>query len=125
MQSGVYNIFKDDGHGLDVLQELENGDVLLHKVLAEHAFILRAIYPYINEMKYFNLSNPLPAIDRVHNMYEENDCPNHDSLKYTKGFIGVRVQNVANYKCIMEILDRNWMELEYRVQDYKPLWQKN
>ena len=116
VQFGVYNIFKDDGHGLDVLQELENGGVVLHKVLAKHAFILRAIYPYINEMKYFNVSNPLPSIGGVHNMYEENDFPNYESLKYTKGFIGVRVQNVANYKCIIKILDRNWMELEHRVQ---------
>ena len=71
VQFGVHNVFKDDGHGLDVLQELENGGVLLHKVLAKHAFILRAIYPYINEMKYFDVSNPLSAIGRVHSMYEE------------------------------------------------------
>ena len=40
VQFGVYNVFKDDGCGLDVLQELENVGVLLHKVLAKHVFIL-------------------------------------------------------------------------------------
>ena len=125
VQFGMYNVFKDDGHGLDVLEELENGGVKLHKVLPKHAFILRALYLYINEMKYWNNSNPLPAIDRVHRMYEENDSPNYQCLPYTKGFIGIRVQNVANYKSMIEILDRNWMEVEYRVQDYECRWRKD
>ena len=125
-QFGVYNVCKGDAHGLNMLQELnlENGGDVLHKVLTKHAFIPRAIYPYINEMKFFNISNPLPAIGGVYSMYDENDSPKYPCLKYTKCFKGVRVQNVANYKCIIEILDRNWMELEYRVQDYEPQWRK-
>ena len=69
VQFGIYNVFKDDGHGQDVLQELENGCEKLHKVLPKHAFILRALYPYINEMKYWNISNPLSAIGRVYRIY--------------------------------------------------------
>ena len=94
----------------------------MHKVLTKHAFILRAIYPYINEMKFFNISNPLPAIGGIYSMYEEIDCPNYP--ENTRKASQELVQNVDNYKCIIEILDRNWMELEYRVQDYEPQWQK-
>ena len=96
-----------------------------HNVLPKHALILRAIYQYINEMKYFNITNPLPAIGGVYNRTEENDFPDYPCLPYTKGFIGIRVQIVANYKSIIEILDRNWMEFKYRIQDYGPQWRKN
>ena len=43
-------------------------------------------------------------------------------MTYTKGFIGIRVSNVHNYKAIIDILDCNWSEFEYRVQNYAPNW---
>ena len=51
-QFQVYNVYKYDEHGLHLIQELENGGILLHKFLQRRAFILRALYGYCNEMKY-------------------------------------------------------------------------
>ena len=64
-------------------------------------------------MKYWVVSNPLPAVGGLYSMYNPDPNPNYPKLKYAKGFIGIRVSNVHNYK-----LERNWMELQYRVQDY-------
>ena len=62
-QFGIYNVFKDDGYGLDLIQDIgQNGGVLMHKFLLRHAFILRALYYYCNEMEYWDVSNPLPAV---------------------------------------------------------------
>ena len=125
-QFGVYNVFKDDGHGLDLIQDrsTQDGGVLMHKFLPRHAFILRAVYSYCNEMKYWVISNPLPAVGGVYSMYREDPNPNYPKLKYAKGFIGIRVSNVHNNKQIIDILERNWMEFQYRVQDYPPNWVK-
>ena len=97
-QFQVYNVYKDDGFGLDLIQELENGDALVHKFLWRHAYILRALYGYCNEMKYWVVSNPLPAVGRLYNMYNVDPNPSYPKLKYAKGFIGIRVSNVHNYK---------------------------
>ena len=122
-QFQVYNVYKDDAHGLDLIQELENGGILMHKFLQRHAFILRALYYYCNEMKYWVISNPLPAVGGgVYSMYKEDPNPNYAKLKYAKGFIGIRVCNAYNYKQIIDILERNWMEFQYRFQDYPPNW---
>ena len=121
-QFQVYNVYKDDGFGLDLIQELENGGVLMHKFLQKHAFILRALYGYCNEMKYWVVSNPLPAVGGLYSMYNPDPNPNYPKLKYAKGFIGIRVSNVHNYKHIIDILERNRMEFQYRVQDYPPNW---
>ena len=109
-------------HGLDLIQELENGGVLLHKFLQRHAFILRAFYGYCNEMKYWVVSNPLPAVGGLYSMYNVDPNPSYPKLKYAKGFIGIRVSNVHNYKQMIDILERNWMEFQYEVQDYPPNW---
>ena len=61
-QFGLYNVFKDDGCGLDLIQDGENGGVLMQTFLPRHAFILRALHCYCNEMKYWVVSNPLPAV---------------------------------------------------------------
>ena len=92
------------------------------QILAKHTIILRAIYGFVNEMKFWNISNPLPAVEGKYNVYAVNPNPNYPTLKYSKGFIGIRVANIHNYRAIIDILDRNWMIFEYRVQDYPPNW---
>ena len=116
-QFQVHNVYKDDGFGLDLIQELENGGALMHKFLWRHAYIIRALYGYCNEIKYWVVNNWLPAVGRLYNMYNVDPNPSYPKLKYAKGFIGIRISNVHNYKQIIDILDRNWMEFEYKVQD--------
>ena len=95
----------------------------LCKLLAKHELILRAVYSYVNEMKFWVISNPLPKTNAPKNrMYEHNENPKYECYKYTKGFIGVRLTNVANYRENIKILDRNWADFEYRVQNYPPNW---
>ena len=56
-------------------------------------------------------------------MYTVNPNPNYPCFKYTKGFIGISVSNVHNFKAIIDILNRNWIQgTEYRVQNYPPNW---
>ena len=69
-------------------------------------------------MKYWVISNPLPTVGGC--TYKEDPNPNYPKLKYAKGFIGIMVCNVHNNKQIIDILERNWMEFQYRVQDYPP-----
>ena len=57
-------------------------------------------------------------------MTEINPNPTYPKLKYTRGFVGVRVTNVSHYKRIIEILDRNELDLQYVIQDYAPEWAK-
>ena len=81
------------------------------------------MYSFVNEMKFWVVSNPLPQVNAPEcRMYEVNPNPSYKCLKYIKGFVGVRVSNVANYKEIIEILNRNWGEFEHRVQNYPPNW---
>ena len=91
-------------------------------MLPKHSFILRPVYELSNEMKFYNLTTPLPAIGGIYDMYNVNPNPNYPSLKYTKGFIGVRVTNVHNYKLIVDIFNRNEKELQFVVQDIPPPW---
>ena len=60
-----------------------------------------------NEIKYYNITTPLSAVGGIYFVNKVNPNPNYPTLKYTKGFIGVRATNVHNYKMIVEILDRN------------------
>ena len=115
-------VYKDGGYGLDLVQNVSaNNGVKMHKLLPKHALILRPVYSLINEMKFWAVSNPLPRTNVPENrMYEANQNPKYECYKYTKGFIGVRVANVANNREIIKILDRNWVDLEYRVQNYLP-----
>ena len=79
-------MYKDDCHGFDLVQDGgPNNELLLHKILPRQAFILRAIYSYGNEMKFW-----------VINMYAENPNPSYPCFKYAKGFIVIRVSNVHN-----------------------------
>ena len=89
-------------------------------MLAKHACILRPVYELCNEMKYYNITTPLPAVDGIYFMNKVSPNPNYPTLKYTKGFIGVRVTSVHNYKIIVEILDQNQNELQYLVQEIPP-----
>ena len=73
-------------------------------------------------MKYYNLTTPLPAVGGIYDMYKVNTNPNYPTLKYTKGYTGVRVTSVQHYKTIVEILDRNKDELQYLVQEIPPPW---
>ena len=92
-------------------------------MLAKHAFILRPVYENCNEMKFYNLIMPLPAVGGIHDMFKANLNPiNYETLKYTKGYIGVRVTSVQHYKEIVKILDRNKHELQYLVQEISPPW---
>ena len=79
-QFQVYNVYKDDGFVLDLIQELEKGGALMHKFLPRHAYILRALYGYGNEMKYLVVSNPLPTVGRVYNMYNVDPNPSYPKL---------------------------------------------
>ena len=81
-QFQVYNVYKDDGFGLNLIQELENGGALMHKFLRRHAYILRALYGYWHEMKYWVVSNPLPAVGGLYNMYNADPNPSYPKLKY-------------------------------------------
>ena len=123
-QFSIYNVYKDGEYGLDLVQDVSpNNDVKMHKLLPKHALILRPVYSLVNEMKFWVVSNPLPRTNAPENrMYEANQNPKYECYKYTKGFIGVIVTNVANNREIIKILDRNWADLEYRVQNYLPNW---
>ena len=70
-------------------------------------------------MKFWVISNPLPQVNKF-DMYAVNPNPTYPCFKYTKGFIGIRVANVHNYKAIIDLSNCNWGELEYRVQNYPP-----
>ena len=118
----MYNVYKDGGYGLDLVQDVSpNNGIKIHKLMPKHALILRPVYSLVNEMKFWVVSNPLLRTNAPKNrMYEANQNPKYECYKYTKGFIGVIVANVANYMEIIKILDRIWADLEYRVQNYLP-----
>ena len=60
-QFSVYNVYKDGGYGLDLVQGVGlNNGVKMHKLLPKHALILRPVYSLVNEMKFWVVSNPLP-----------------------------------------------------------------
>ena len=80
------------------------------------------MYELCNEMKYYILTTPLPAVSGIYDMFKVNPSPNYPTLKYTKGYIGVRVTNVQHYKTIVEILDRNRDQLQYLVPEIPPPW---
>ena len=103
-QFSMYNVYKDGGYGLDLVQDVSpNNGVKMHKLLPKHALILRPVYSLVNEMKFWVVSNPLPRTNAPENrMYEANQNPKYECYKYTKGFIDVRVTNVANYKEIIK-----------------------
>ena len=69
-----------------------------------------------------NITNPLPAIGGLYSMTEVNPNPTYPKLKYTKGYVGVRVTNVSHYRKIVEILERNEQDLQHIVQDFAPKW---
>ena len=63
-QFGMYNVYKDEKFGLDLVQdEGPNNGVFLHNILPKHSLILRAIYLFVNEMKFWVVSNPLPQVN--------------------------------------------------------------
>ena len=97
-QFKLYYVYKDDGKtGLDVDDwNLLNPEQ--YKILEKHTIILRAIYSYCTKMLYNNITNPLPAIGGLYSMFKENDNPTYPMLKYTKGFVGVQVNNLHSYK---------------------------
>ena len=86
-------MFKDDSYGLDLIQDIGQNGILMHKFLAKHSFILRGIYSFVNEMKFWNISNLLRTAGEKYSMY-----------------------------AIIDILDRNWVEFEYWVRDSPPNW---
>ena len=95
-QFGIYNVYKDDSNGLDLRSWTRQWCFVAQILLSRHTFILRAVYSYCNEMKFWVISNPLPAVGGVYSMYAVNLNPNYPALKYTKGFIEIRVANIHN-----------------------------
>ena len=74
-------------------------------------------------MKFWVVSNPLPQVNTPkYQMYAVSPNPNYPCYKYCKDLIGIRVSNGHNYVAIIDILDCNWGEFEYRVQNYPPNW---
>ena len=127
-QFGCYNVYKSDS---TVDLELFNSDNnKIEKMLAKYVFVLRPVYGICNWpnmlLYWWNstiLRTSLPAVGGIHYMFKANPSPiNYETLKYTKGYIGVRVAKVQHYKEIVEILDRNTHELQYLVQEIPPPW---
>ena len=62
------------------------------------------MYTYVNEMKFWVVSNPLPQVNSPnYQMYAVNPNPNYPCHKYCRGFTGIRVSDVHNYKAIIDI----------------------
>ena len=118
-----YDVYKSDCFYY-VLELWDDKACKIYKMLEKHSFILRPIYELSNCMVYYNITNPLPAIGGLYSMTEINPNPTYPKLKYTRGFVGVRVTNVSHCKRIIEILDRNELDLQYVIQDYAPEWSK-
>ena len=99
-----YDVYKADCfyYGLELWNDKSSK---IYKMLEKHSFILQPFYELSNCMVYFNVTNPLPAISGLYSMTEVNPNPTYPKLKYTKGYIGVRVTNVSHYKKIIENLD--------------------
>ena len=109
-----YDIYKTDCYyGLELWDDI---GCKLYKMLQRNTFVLS------NCMVYFNITNPLPIIGGVYNMTEVNPNPTYLKFKYTKGYVGVRVTNVSNYRKIIEISGRNEQHLQFLVQDLTPKW---
>ena len=68
-------------------------------------------------MLYKNITNPLPAIGGLYSMYELQDNPTYPKLKYTKGYVGVQINNLLSYKMVVEILECNKEVFQYVVKD--------
>ena len=85
-QFGVCNVYKDDRFGLDLMEDGgpgSNNGVFLHKILPKHSLILRAIFTYVNEMKFWVVSNPLPQVNSTkYQMYAVNPNPSYPCFKY-------------------------------------------
>ena len=54
-------------------------------------------------------------------MYEVNDNPKYPLLKYTKGFVGVQVNNLHSFKMIVEILEHNKEVFDKIVRENCPI----
>ena len=55
-------------------------------------------------------------------MTEYNPNSTYPMLKYTRGFVAVRVTNVSHYRQIVNIHERNEADLMCVVQVYAPKW---
>ena len=53
----------------------------------------------------------------MYSMYELQDNPTYPKLKYTKGYVGVQVDNLM----VVEILERNKEVFQYVVKDNCPV----
>ena len=54
-------------------------------------------------------------------MYELEDNPTCPKLKYTKGYVGVQVNNLYSYKTAVEILECNKEMVQYVVKENCPV----
>ena len=91
------NMYKDDSLGLDVVGDWNETDPRQYKISEKHSLILSAIYSFCSKMLHKNITNPLPAIGGLYSIRELQDNPTYPKLKYTKGYVGVQVNNLLSY----------------------------
>ena len=78
-QFGCYDMYKDDTYyGLEIFNFASNKT---EKMLQRHAFILRPIYQLCYQMKYYNITTPLPAVGGLYDMNKINPNPTYPTLK--------------------------------------------
>ena len=119
-QFKLCNMYKVDSLGLDVVDDWNETDPRQYKILEKHSLILRAIYSFCSKMLYRNITNPLPAIGGLYSMYELQDNPTYPKLKYSKGYVGMQVNNLS-YKNVVEILECNKEVFQYVVKENCPV----
>ena len=118
LQFKLCNVYKDDSPtGLDVVDDWNKTDPRQYRILEK----LRAIYSFCNKMLYKNVTNPLPAVGGLYDMYELQDNPTYPKLKYAKGYVGVKVNNLLSYKNVVDILERNKEVFQYVVKENCPV----
>ena len=72
-------------------------------------------------MLYKNIINPLPTVGRLYDTYELQDNPTYPKPKYTKGYVGVQVNNLLSCKNVVEILESNKEVFQYVVKENCPV----
>ena len=122
LQFKLYNVYKDDSQtGLDVVDDWNEIDPRQYKIFEKHCLILRDIYSFCSKMLYKNITNPLIAVGGLYDMYELQDNPTYPKLKYTKGYVGMQVNNLLSYKNVVDILEHNKEVFQYVVKENCPV----
>ena len=72
-------------------------------------------------MLYKNITNPLPAVGGLYDLYELQDNATYPKLKYTKGYVGMQVNNLLSYKNVVDILECIKEVFQYVVKENCPV----